>query len=68
MFEDLLWVFKSLYDQASYLSELLICYIPAHNLCTTNESLLVVPRTRQKMWGGIELLVLSLLGSGIASL
>ena len=53
VFKILLLVFKSLNNLApSYISDLLTSYIPSRSLRSSNQSLLVVPRSIQKSYGG----------------
>ena len=52
VFKILLLVFKSLNNLApSYISDLLTPYIPSRSLRSSNQSLLVVPRSIQKSYG-----------------
>ena len=52
VFKILLLVFKSLNNLApSYISDLLTPYIPSRSLKSSNQSLLVVPRSIQKSCG-----------------
>ena len=52
VFKILLLVFKSLNDLApTYISDLLTQYIPSRSLRSSNQSLLVVPRSIQKTYG-----------------
>ena len=52
VFKILLLVFKSLKNLApSYMSDLLTPYIPSRSLRSSNQSLLVVPRSIQKSYG-----------------
>ena len=52
VFKILLLVFKSLNNLApSYISDLLTPYIPSRSLRSSNQSLLVVPRSIRKSYG-----------------